>query len=215
MVVNNHSSRCLLLLLILSSFCAAQVSERFNFGGGAGVTIPTDRAGRTLNTGFNINLRGGYNFNQFLAADLDYTYQHSRINDATLARFGEPDGTVGTWSLTFNPVVHVAPAEAKIRPYLTAGYGLYHRSLTLTRPATVPELVCDPFFGFCFPANVGVDQVVASNDTYKAGFNTGGGFDISLGDRRMKLFVEARYHRMFTNHGNDFTLVPVTFGLHW
>lgn len=202
-------------MFAFSCLCQAQVSERFNIGGGAGVTFPTDRAGRIMNTGFNINLRGGYNFNDFLAADLDYTYQHSRLNDATLARFGEPDGTVGTWSLTFNPVVHFAPKESKLRPYLTAGYGLYHRNLSLTRPAVVPALVCDPFFGICFQQAIGVNQVVASNSTYKGGFNAGGGFDIGLGDRRAKLFVEARYHRMFTTHGSDFTLVPVTFGVHW
>jgi opacity protein-like surface antigen len=199
---------------LLSYFCSAQVEERFNFGGGAGFTIPTERAGNSLNRGWNLNLRGGYNLSRQIAADLDFTYSHSNLNDATLARFNEPNGGVGTWSLTFNPVVRLAPAHS-IEPYLTAGYGLYHRNLTLSQPAIVPTVVCDPFFGFCFPANVGVDQVVASDSTYKGGFNAGGGLDFRLGNRRLKLFAEARYHRMFTAHGNDMSFVPVTFGLHW
>src|SRR5690242_3916988 len=82
-IVKGSALKVLLCVFAFSCLCQAQVSERFNLGGGAGVTFPTDRAGRRLNTGFNINLRGGYNFNDFLAADLDYTYQHSRLNDAT------------------------------------------------------------------------------------------------------------------------------------
>jgi opacity protein-like surface antigen len=201
--------------VLLSCLCSGQVEERFNFGGGAGFTIPTERAGDSLNTGWNLNLRGGYNLSRQIAADLDFTYSHSNLNDATLARFGEPNGGVGTWSLTFNPVVRLAPTHSHIEPYVTAGYGLYHRNLTLSQPAIVPTVVCDPFFGFCFPANVGVNEVVASNSTYKGGFNAGGGIDFRLGQRRLKLFTEARYHRMFTSHGEDMSFVPVTFGLRW
>jgi opacity protein-like surface antigen len=203
---------CTVLLCCISS---AQIQERFNFGGGAGFTVPTERAGNSLNTGWNINLRGGVNIFPQVAADLDFTYNHSNLNNATLARFNEPNGNVGIWSLTFNPVVKLAHKESKIQPYVTAGYGLYHRNLTLTRPAVVGTLVCDPFFGFCFPATIGVDQVVASNSTLKTGFNAGGGFDFRLGHFPVKVFAEARYHRMFTTHGEDFTFVPVTFGLHW
>ncbi|HZR56370.1 MAG TPA: outer membrane beta-barrel protein [Terriglobales bacterium] len=200
--------------VLLCSFSSAQVQQRFNFGGGAGFTIPTGRAANSLNTGWNINLRGGLNVSSHLAADLDFTYNHSNLNDATLARFNEPDGGMGIWSLTFNPVVKFAPKESRVQPYATAGYGLYHRNLTLSRPSSVGTFICDPFFG-CFPAVVGVNQVVASNSTLKTGFNAGGGFDFRLGQHAVKLFAEARYHRMFTTFGQDFTFVPVTFGLHW
>ena len=213
--VRIHIVELILLAVALSSICNAQLTEHLNLGGGAGFTVPTGRAGRSLDTGWNINLRGGVNVSHQLAADLDFTYSHSDLNRATLARFTEPNGSVSFWSLTFNPVVKFAPERSPVQPYITAGYGLYHRNLTLTRPTIVPTLVCDPFFGVCFPASVGVDQVVASNSTLKTGFNAGGGLDFRLGERRTKLFAEARYHRMFTTHGEDFTYVPVTFGLHW
>jgi opacity protein-like surface antigen len=212
--VSIHIFRAILLAAALSCICSAQVTEHFNFGGGAGFTVPTGRVGRSLDTGWNINLRGGVNVSHQLAADLDFTYSHSDLNSVTLARFKEPAGSVSFWSLTFNPVVKFA-TERISQPYITAGYGLYHRNLTLTQTTTIPTVVCDPFFGLCFPASVGVDQVVASNSTLKTGFNAGGGFDFRLGERRTKLFAEARYHRMFTTHGEDFTYVPVTFGLHW
>jgi opacity protein-like surface antigen len=178
-----------------------------------GFSVPTDRAGDNLNTGWNLDLRGGYNVSAHLATDLDFSYNYWNLNSAALARFGEPNGSSSIWSLTFNPVYRLAPHHG-IDPYATAGFGLYHRNLTLTRPATVPTLICNPFFGFCFPAAVGVDEVVASNSTYKGGFNLGAGFEFPLGNR-LKLFAEARYHRMFTTQGSDLTSVPVTFGFRW
>ena len=210
--------RTYLVVFILLSFArlaSGQMYDRFNFSAGGGVTVPIERLSNSVNTGWNINFRGGLNINSALLADLDFTYANTRFNDSTLARFGEPDGGVGIWSLTFNPVVRLAPPSSRIRPYITGGYGLYHLNFVVTQPSTVQSVFCDPFFGFCFPAAVGVDQVVDSNNTYKAGFNAGVGFDIPLGERRMSLFTEARYHRMFTTHGRDITYIPVTFGLRW
>jgi len=208
-------SALILFMFTLPMMCSAQMPEHVNFSAGGGFTVPTGRAGDSLNTGWNVNFRGGINLTPQVLADLDFTYTNSRFNDATLARFDEPNGGLGIWSLTFNPVVRLASSSSKIQPYVTAGYGLYHLNFTLTRPTTVPTIFCDPFFGFCFPGSVGADQVVASNSTYKGGFNGGAGFDIPLGESRTKLFAEARYHRMFTTHGRDLTYIPVTFGLRW
>lgn len=176
--------------------------------------MPTGRAGDSLDTGWNLNVRGGYNFSPQFAADLDFTYNHSDLNDAALAKYNEPGGSVGTWSLTFNPVIHFASKYTPVKPYITAGYGLYYRNLQLTQPSSVQTLVCDPFFGFCSPAIVGVNEVVFSNSTLRTGFNAGGGFEFGS-YRSLKFFAEARYHQMFTAHGRDYTYVPVTFGVRW
>ena len=192
----------------------AQAQQRMNFSAGAGFTVPTGRLANSLDTGWNVDLRGGYNFSPQFAADLDFTYTRSDLNSAALARFNEPGGSVGTWSLTFNPVIHFAGKHAPIKPYVTAGYGLYYRNLQLTQPSTVNTIVCDPFFGFCSPATVGVNEVVFSNSTLRSGFNAGGGFEFG-GYRHLKFFAEARYHQMFTAHGRDYTYIPVTFGFRW
>lgn len=202
------------LIVLVALSAAAQIEEHINLGGGAGFSVPTDAAGKNLNTGWNFDLRGGYNIASHLSADVDFGYNYWNLNSAALARFGEPGGYNSIWSLSFNPVFRFAPKN-RTDFYTTGGYGLYHRNLTLTRPANENVLVCDPFFGFCFPAVVGVTQVVASSSTYKGGFNLGGGVEFRFGDRRTKVFSEARYQRMFTTHGTDLTYVPVTFGLRW
>jgi len=203
------------LFCLVSSAQEMHLKTEFGGGVGAGFTVPTDRTGESLNMGWNFNLRGGLHLSPHLSTVLDFTYNRSNLNSATLALFQEPNGSVSLWSLTFNPVVRFASGDHKLQPYITAGYGLYHQNLTLTQPAIVRTLVCNRFWGYCFPAAVGVNQVVASGSTLKTGFNAGGGFDIPLGSHRAKLFTEARYHRMFTTYGSDFTYIPVTFGVHF
>src|SRR2546423_7021997 len=142
-----------LCLIFLSGIWLAQNERGFKAGGGAGFgagfTVPTNRAGNSLNTGLNLNARGGYNFSQFFALDLDFTYNHNDLNSAALARFNEPDGNVGMLSITLNPVIRFASRRSRAQPYATAGFGLYRRNLTLTEPSTVSTVACDPFFGFC------------------------------------------------------------------
>lgn len=191
-----------------------QDSHRFNFSAGAGVSFPTEDASSNLQTGWNLDFRGGVNGNQNFLADLDFTFNKWDLTPTALAHFGQPNGYADVWTLTFTPVVRMAP-RAKVDPYMMAGAGLYHRGLTLTQPASVNTIFCDPFFGFCYPALVGVNQVVASFSTYRGGFNAGGGLEFRLGGHGVRAFAEARHHQMFTAHGPDLTFVPLTFGLRW
>src|SRR5581483_2543796 len=204
-----------LLVFLLATFSSAVAqSERgFTFGGGAGVSLPSDHLGKEVDTGFNINARGGYNPSRHLGLDLDFLYNHWGLNNTALARLNEPGGSVSIWSVTFNPVYRLAPRH-RIDPYITAGFGVYSRSLTLTQPALINTFACDPFFG-CFPAAIAVNQVIASNTTYKGGWNAGGGIDFRLGEGKMKVFAEARWQNMFTTHGSDLNYIPVTFGIRW
>lgn len=189
-------------------------THRFNISAGGGFSAPTADASGNFNTGWNMSFRGGLNVSQSLLADLDFTYNRWNLTDAALANFGEPGGYADVWSLSFEPTIRMAP-HSHLDPYILGGAGLYHRGLTLTQPATFTTIVCDPFFGFCFPAVVQGNQVVASFTTYKPGFNVGGGLEFGLGQRGLKIFAEARYNEMFTNHGTNLSFVPVTFGIRW
>jgi Outer membrane protein beta-barrel domain len=204
----------LCIIILLAGTASAQVAEHLTFGAGAGFSGPVGAAGNDLNTGWNLDFRGGYRASRYLSLDLDFNYNRWNLNSAALARFGEPGGYTSIWSLSFLPVIRAAN-RSHVAPYFFGGPGLYYRNLSLTQPSTVNSIFCDPFFGFCYPATFGVNQVVASSTTYKGGVNVGAGLDFRLGQGRTKIFGEARYSRMFTSHGEDITFVPVTFGLRW
>jgi opacity protein-like surface antigen len=196
-------------------FSAAHAQwSHIDFSAGGGFSEPEGRAGNNLNTGWNVDFRGGYKPARNLALDLDFNYNRWNLNNAALGRYGEPNGYTTIWSLSFLPVFHGSP-HWHVAPYPFGGPGLYYRNLTLTTPALINTIFCDPFFGFCYPATFGVNQVVASSTTYKMGVNGGAGIEVRLGESHIKAFGEARYSRMFTTHGTDLTFVPVTFGLRW
>ena len=202
------------LLMLSLSPLQAQEYHRFNFGAGAGVSVPTSDASANLNTGWNINVRGGVNVTQSFLADLDFTYNRWDLNAAALARAGQPGGYADVWSVSFEPMIRLAP-RSPVDPYILGGAGIYHRGLTLTQPTTFTQIFCDPFFGYCYPALVQGNQVVASFETYKPGFNAGGGVEFRIGGGGLKAFAEARYNEMFTTHGTNLSYVPVTFGVRW
>lgn len=192
----------------------AQDYHRFNISAGAGVSVPTSDASANLNTGWNMNVRGGVNVTESFLADLDFTYNRWNLSALALARAGQPGGYADVWSFSFEPMIRLVP-RSPVDAYILAGAGIYHRGLTLTQPATFTQIVCDPFFGFCFPTLVQGNQVVASFQTYKPGFNAGGGLEFAIGHGGLKAFAEARYNEMFTTHGTNLSFVPVTFGIRW
>ena len=197
----------------LTGIASAQASHA-DFSAGGGFSAPLGRGGNNVDTGWNLDFRGGYKPNPHLALDLDFNYNRWNLNGQALAHYNEPNGYTTIWSFSFLPTIYGSP-HWHASPYIMGGPGLYYRNLTLTTPGLVNTLFCDPFWGFCYPATVGVDQVVASSTTYKMGFNAGAGLEFRLGESHLKAFGEARYSRMFTTHGTDLTFVPVTFGLRW
>jgi opacity protein-like surface antigen len=205
------------LWMLGTAYAQYPESSRFShidFSAGGGFTEPTGHAGNNLNMGWNLDFRGGYRPSSKFALDLDFNYNRWNLNNAALARVGEPGGYMTIWSTSFDPTFS-APTYWHFSPYVFGGPGLYYRNLSLTAPGLVNTFVCDPFFGFCYPASVGVNQIVSSNTTYKLGVNFGAGLEFRLGQSHAKVFGEARYSRMFTTHGSDISFVPVTFGLRW
>jgi hypothetical protein len=211
---------------IVVALCVVGTStaqSRIDLGIGGGFSEPQGRAGINLNNGWNFDVRGGYKVihasrDSFqgaeVALDLDFNYNRWNLNQAALNKYGEPGGYMTMWSMSFTPAIYGSP-HWHISPYLFGGPGVYYRNLSLTQPALINTFACDPFFGFCYQATVGVNQVVASSTTYKLGANVGAGLQFPLGHSPLKVFGEARYSRMFTTHGSDLTFIPVTFGLRW
>ena len=141
------------LLLGLGTFAlgTALAQETHNFphidaSVGAGFTEPAGHGGNNVNTGWNFDVRGGYRATENVALDLDFNYNRWNLNNAALARFGEPGGYTTIWSVSFTPVIYGSP-HWHIAPYALAGPGVYYRNLSLTQPGLINSLACDPFWG--------------------------------------------------------------------
>lgn len=180
----------------------AQEVAPFSFNFGAGFVTPVQNAGTYLDTGWNLQAGGGFNFSQYLGAMLEYNYNSLGINTATLSSLGVPGGTVRVQSFTIDPIVHLSP-KGPVGVYLIGGGGLYRREDQLTGFGPIGPPF-SPFFG---------DAVLSSYSQNRPGFNVGAG--VTLGTRwHAKFYAEARYNRMFTD-GGDTDFIPVTFGVRW
>jgi len=139
-------------------------------------------------------------------------YNSMGINSTTLQALEFPGGNTHIWAFTADPVLRLNP-HGKLDLYLTGGYGVYHRHVEFTQPTIASFTVFDPFFGLFYPVGVPANQVLLEYSTTKGGVNGGGGISMPLGHSRARMYLEARYHQMYTKRPTAF--LPVTFGFRW
>jgi opacity protein-like surface antigen len=201
------------LFLLPCVFASGQVLERINANVGAGVSFPVGDSSDRVNTGYNITAGAGINLSKHFGLEIDYLFSSFGLSDRSLALSGAPDGYAHTWGFSANPIYYIAP-DKKLSAYILAGYGVFTRTVNLTRPGVVPGVICDPWTFFCYNAPVYADIIYRCNSTTKGGWDVGGGITYRLGEGRTKVFTEIRYYDVLTSNVRS-TFLPLTFGLRW
>jgi hypothetical protein len=163
-------------------------------GFGVGFATPVNPLANRLDAGWS--LAGGAGIqNGPVGVMFDVLVAGFGINHSTLVRHGAQHGTQKYWALTVDPIVHInerGPADF----YLTGGIGVYGQ-ITKYRVPAGPASQFD---------------LIRVENLYRPGVNGGAGFSFNLGYSPVKLFVEARYHHLFTP-GPGASLIPVTVGV--
>lgn len=119
-------------------------AQRWEVGVGAGgsfytsqtFTNPAGDATGGLAPGFAVNAWLGNNINNVIGGELRYDYEHSDLrlsSDGTNVNFGGQ-----TNSVHYDFLVHFAPSESHLRPFLAAGAGVKLYSGTGTEEAYQP-----------------------------------------------------------------------------
>ena len=181
-----------------------------------GYAATTGETSDYLNGGFSISggviLRPAHKASGLgIRFDLGWNYFGATSNLINLAqnenfRIDSGDGSVG--SLT-GDILYEFHQASKVGFHISAGIGGYHRYVQLTETALVGGSVCDPWWGYCYPAVGTGDIIVASKSTTKFGFNGGLGVDFHLGNGST-VYVEARYHWVDTSHATEY--IPIVVG---
>ena len=199
----------------VTSLAMAQESANsfFTASVGAGFTTPVYRSGTQLDNGWNVQGQAGINlFGARAGLVGEFDYNHMGVNSNTLNNLQFPGGAADIWSVTADPVIRIRP-DSKVSFYLIGGPGVYHRTVSFTAPTVSVFNGFDPFLGIVTPVGVPANLVLASYSTTRLGVNGGAGFTFRLGSGKAKLFAEARYNQMYTQHPTAF--IPVTFGFRW
>lgn len=204
----------MLVLGLLSSFSLfAQTGSKWNANVGGGVSFGTGDAGDRVDTGWNFSAGGGINFGSHLGLEVDYLFNGADLSNKALQAAGAPGGYAHMWGFSANPIYKFAPGR-KIGAYILGGYGVFTRTINLTRPGFVPGVICDPWTFICYSGPVYADLIYRSNSTTKGGWDIGGGITYRLGEGRTEFFTEVRYYDVLTQDVRT-TLLPLTFGFRW
>jgi len=164
---------------------------------GIGVSTPVNPLANRLNIGWN--LAGGFGLtSRYVGVLADVMYNDFGFNRNALLDAGARRGHQRYWAISANPVAHVNP-RGPIDFYLTGGAGIYGQ-ITQFRTSA------DGRYAERY-------DLISSNDVYRPGVNLGAGFAFHLGhETDPKIFIEARYHHMFTP-GSGASMVPITVGV--
>jgi hypothetical protein len=197
--------------------------NRMAFEIGVGATVPPDK--NYITWGGNITVGAGVNFNRQFAMLAEYQFISDKLPGKIIAQTGADGGNAHIWSLTLSPVVSLMPKSSN-DIYLTGGGGFYRKVTNFTNPALAQ------YCNYYYCGIVQVNQVVGHFSSNQPGWNIGGGYQHRMGgmfnDSKMKLFVEARYLKIYTpaysNQPNglgtttiaaDTIQVPVNVGIRW
>jgi opacity protein-like surface antigen len=196
--------KLLMFMLVAAIPCAAQWRR---FGEpeirptgyfGLGVSTPVNPVATRLNHGWN--LAGGAGLtSRYVGVLADVMYNDFGFTRGALLEAGARRGRQRYWGISANPIVHVNP-RGPVDFYLTGGVGIYGQ-ITQYRTSSGDGRFADRY------------DLIASDQINRPGVNLGAGFAFHLGrEGDPKIFVEARYHHMFTA-GSGSSMVPVTVGV--
>jgi len=197
------------IFVTVAGTLSAQEFPHFAFSAGAGFTSPVGTTGDNLDVGWNVRAGVGYNFVPWVGVMANFGYDNMGINSTNLTNLGVGGGTVGVFSATLDPIVHLTP-KSKVDFYVTGGGGYFREETHLTNPGVATGLFFNPYFGY-YPGAYGTNVVVSSYSVNKPGLDIGAG--VALGSKwGGRFFAEARYVRVFSGGGYYDDYLPVTFG---
>jgi hypothetical protein len=168
--------------LLICLGAAPAFGQGAEFGIGGGSTLPVGDAADFLKNGPHGILTVSFTPDR-IPVGLQVTGMYHRISGDEVGDIELPDYQVisGSADALFKFKVS---EEVKVRPYLLAGVGLYNLK------------------------QVGA-QATPNSGISDFGLNGGAGIDFKLGG--FGLFLEGRYHQVFTD-GRDFKIVPISLG---
>lgn len=199
-------------------------SNKYEFYGGAGFTVPTQKTSDVDSVSWGIQVGAGRNFNKHVGVNLEFDWDNFGLQGNTLnaqqnlyngyisiydanytAGPSDPnyispiaglDGYSHVWSISLQPIYNIAVNQG-LGAYVTGGVGFYHKITTFTQPAV--GTYCDPFYGYCYDYQA--NQPIDSYTSNAPGVDVGMGFTYKFSHfSNERLYGEVRYVYMFNQY---------------
>jgi len=169
------------------------------FSDGKNYTFDGGSSART-DTGYGLNFGYAYNFDQHLAAGLEFSWSEAdyratvQPGPGNLGGSGTLHGTLETWTVRFLGNYHLL--SGPFTPYATAGAGWTYIDTNI--PAGLPDLVCwyYPWYGqYCA-------SYVPTHATTKFSYNLGLGLRLDAGKGVFRFLVNSQWADFGGNYGS-------------
>lgn len=206
------------------SYHSRNFSSHLAFEAGGGGNGPVSDSNSQITWGGNLTVGGGWRFNPWLSALVEYQFIDDKLPGSLIAQAGATGGNAHIWSFSIDPVVDLMP-KSHNSIYVTGGDGFYRKVTNFTDPE--PAEYCTYFYcGVTYEPTV-----VGHYSSNQNGWNIGAGFSHRFGspygdESRMKIFAEVRYLEVMspavTTQANglgtttvsaDTKLIPITLGV--
>ncbi len=179
-----------------------QVPLKFSLGGGA--TLPTADVGDVANTGWHAEGMATLSAVLIpLSVRAEFGYHHMGLDESAT-----PGGDLSLLGGGLN-LIWTFPLPSRVRPYLTAGMGVYRVKADVNQVVAPTTLSAPPRAQSGPLLQVGGGS--ESSSETKLGFNGGGGLNLWLGGG-VSMFVEGRYLSVRTS-GSRTDIIPLTVGI--
>lgn len=207
----NHYLAALVLFLLALPACAQ--SFNFNIGGGPG--FPLGTTADFVHNSYDFVVGGGPNLRSHVKMNVEFMFHGIPVHEDIIKQVGVSNIKGRLYALNGNLMIGTSAGGTR-GAYLIGGGGWYRRTLEAKQTVLQRGTVCVPFWEWwnmqCVDGIFPTDVTVGSRTVSAPGFNVGGGLTVGLGESRMNLFVEVRYHRAFTR-SVDTVVLPLTFGV--
>jgi hypothetical protein len=178
----------LVLLLVSATAALAQDPPRVTFGVGGAIVAPLSGTADTFSIGYGIGGNATWHVTEQMGVQFDYLY--SSLGGKDMPQGAVPVDSSLRMQAGTGAFVFQAP-PGRVRLYVVAGGGLYHRSVSLKTSATGTVSVCNPWWFVCTSQPEPAGILAGSHASTDFGVNVGAGFTAG------RFFAEARYHYMF------------------
>jgi hypothetical protein len=190
-----------LVVIGMAAPARAQADKPFDFHIGGGWAFPVGTYSDEFNSGGEFVIGGTFWVTPMIGIQGQYEYDKNSGPSRTVSLTQNPiAGAITNGIIESNHQMHAAVFDIVVRSphhadqmmnaYFLAGGGYYHRIIQLTSPAVGYTTICDPYWFYCYPTAVSIDQILGDRSSNDFGINFGAGVNFG---HEAKFFVEARY----------------------
>ena len=190
-----------LVVIGMAAPARAQVDKPFDFHIGGGWEFPLSTYKDEFNVGGEFVIGGTFWVTPTVGIQGQYEYDKMSGPSKTVSLSQNPiGGAITNGLIESNQQIHAAVfdvvvrsphhADQMVNAYFLSGLGYYHRIIQLTSPAVGYTTICDPYWFYCYPTAVSIDQILGDRSSNDFGINFGAGVNFG---HEAKFFVEARY----------------------